>query len=277
MPDLTTYKGGRFTEAAAASLRELDRLTPDIPVVIVQGGWNGGTGAVKASAGTHDGDAVDIRTRQLTTAQKAGLVRTLRMLGWAAWYRQPNWDRRGGGEHIHAVPNGWGAPSAGARRQADQYRRGTNGLASRGPDDQLGATGAYRTRTWPDYLTSRRPILPASPAPTTTATPTVQEDDMPSPADLWSHPLDNPATPQKGDTSPASLMLQQAYRQSTLAVIQTRELRGMLAGLTTAIGQLAAGQGVDLAAVTAAAEKGARAGVAEAVDSIDVVVKGADR
>ena len=96
---------------------------------------------------------------------------------------------------------------------------------------------------------------------------------MPNPADLWNFQLDNPATPQKGDKSPASLMLQQAYRQSTLAVVQLREIQGQLAGLTAAMQQLAGGGGIDMDAITSAAQQGARDGVSDAISSIDVTVR----
>lgn len=150
---LVTYKGKRFSPTVRDSLVELDRLTPHIPVVFAQGGWN--AGGVTASAGTHDQDAVDVSVNGLSVDQIRTLVVTLRMLGWAAWYRPYNWDRRGGGAHIHAVPNGWGCLSSGAKDQVEQYRNGTNGLASYGPDNQLGCTSAYRQRTWQGYLATK--------------------------------------------------------------------------------------------------------------------------
>lgn len=144
------YKGKRFSREAANSLRELDRLTPNISVIISQGGHN--AGGVRASAGTHDGDAVDIATYHLNRAQIIELVTKLRMLGWAAWYRPPGWGGTPGNAHIHAVPNGWGYPSSGAKSQVVQYRKGYNGLARWGRDNNLGSTSSYRARTWGGYL-----------------------------------------------------------------------------------------------------------------------------
>jgi len=141
---LTTYKDGTFTQEAADSLRELDRLTPTIPVYVMQGGWN--AGGVSASAGTHDRDAVDIAAAHLTPAQRAEIVRCLRAMGWAAWLRTP---AQGFAWHIHAVPAGWGDVSQGAAYQVREYLAGRNGLVSRarddGPRDWVG-------RTWADYV-----------------------------------------------------------------------------------------------------------------------------
>lgn len=145
-PTLYTYKGGRFTGDVAASLHELDRLTPTIPVRIMQGGWN--AGGVRASAGTHDCDAVDIAAVDLTGAQRAEVVRVLRAIGWAAWLRRPD---QGFPWHIHAVPAGWGVVSAGAALQVQAYRQGYNGLASWGRDD---GPRTWVGRTWHEYLAS---------------------------------------------------------------------------------------------------------------------------
>ncbi|MCT1459854.1 N-acetylmuramoyl-L-alanine amidase [Aestuariimicrobium sp. p3-SID1156] len=101
------------------------------------------------------------------------------------------------------------------------------------------------------------PIAP-KPQPLPNTGVNTKEDDMPTPADLWNHKLDNPATPEKGDTSPASLMLAQAYRQSTLAVNELREVKGLLSGIATALGQVAGGQPIDMDKVAEAAKQGAR-------------------
>lgn len=159
-PATVLYKGSRFSVEAAASLRELDRLTPTIPVVITQGGWN--AGAVSASATSHDCDAVDISVRSLSTEQVATIVTTLRMLGWAAWLRTV---AQGFTPHIHAIPVGWGYVSGSAwltgsaAFQAAEYLAGRNGLAGRGRDD---GPRDYVGQTWPRYFATH------------------QEDDMPT-------------------------------------------------------------------------------------------------
>lgn len=37
--------------------------------------------------------------------------------------------------------------------------------------------------------------------------PRPQEDDLPTPADVWQHPIDDPYTPKAGDTQPAHVVL----------------------------------------------------------------------
>ena len=170
------YKGGKFSPAFRDMLVELDRLTPDVPIVITQGGFNGLT--VSASAGTHAGDAVDISVRGLTQAQVTKLISTARQLGLAASFRTTRvgkWGTRAQGfssYHVHGIPNGWGAPSAAARRQVAYtdangvkrgYRYGRDGLASNGADLGPGHTGAFRLRTWAGYLAAKN--APKPPAP----------------------------------------------------------------------------------------------------------------
>lgn len=129
---------------------------------VTQGGYNGG--AVAASAGTHDGDAADFRTRGLTRKQVETMIEALRWAGFAAWFRTANvakWGTRAQGfasEHVHAVPNGWGNPSAGARRQAVVYRNGRDGLA-RNLDD----LGPGHTRQWVNQTSPRKPAVIVAP------------------------------------------------------------------------------------------------------------------
>lgn len=140
-----TWRGGTFSSEFAHALIEANRLLPTIPVVVVQGGFNGTN--VSASAGTHAGDAVDISVRGMSTAQIKEVVRVLRLVGIAAWWRHTY--QGFSGDHIHGIPNGWGYPSPSAARQATSYRNGHNGLASNGRDD---GPRQYTHRTWADYL-----------------------------------------------------------------------------------------------------------------------------
>lgn len=152
------WHGGRYSPAMRDAMAEWERLAraEGIPFTVTQGGWN--AGGVAASAGTHDGDAADLKTRGLSRHQVTRLITLGRMIGMAAWFRtgnSPKWGtpahKFASGEHIHAVPNGWGSPSRGARNQATAYRRGRDGLALDGVDAGPGHTGAYRTRTWSKY------------------------------------------------------------------------------------------------------------------------------
>ena len=99
---------------------------------ITQGGWQGGTGA-SASAGTHEGDALDLRVWDRSVTQVQAMVRVAREMGAAAWLR----DRHHGGfsdPHVHLIPGPWATPAPAAIRQWDAYLRGRDGLASNGPD-----------------------------------------------------------------------------------------------------------------------------------------------
>lgn len=98
-------------------------------------------GSAAASAGYHAADgtvggasytaAVDLRTRDLTTAQIRSLLGRLATHGFAAWYRQPGSDGWPAGEapHIHAVFAGVVMKSQ-LRSQVRDYVIGRNGLAS---------------------------------------------------------------------------------------------------------------------------------------------------
>lgn len=96
---------------------------------IVQGGWL--TNAAAASATTHAGDALDLRTWNLTPAQVQDTIRALRAHSIAAWLRD---HRHGMDPHIHAVPGRWANPSPSALRQWDACRAGRDGLVGNGPD-----------------------------------------------------------------------------------------------------------------------------------------------
>lgn len=162
------HKGGKFSPEFRDALVELDRLTPDVPLVVTQGGFNGT--AVSASAGTHAGDAVDFSVRGLTREQVAKAIEAGRKVGIFLSFRTTKTGKWGvrahgfGSYHLHGVPNGWGAPSAGARRQIAYtdsrgvkrgYRNGRDGLASNGPDVGPGHVGTYRTRTWAGYKAAK--------------------------------------------------------------------------------------------------------------------------
>ena len=152
-----TYEGRRFSPEMWAAVSEWRRLAraEGIGFRITQGGFN--NGGVSASAGTHDGDAIDLSVSGLTQAQVARLIELGRMVGLFASFRTTKvakWGTRAqgfGAYHIHAVPNGWGHPSRGARDQALAYRRGRDGLRQNGPDTGPGHVSTYRTRTWADY------------------------------------------------------------------------------------------------------------------------------
>jgi hypothetical protein len=145
---IINYRGERLDARTIAMFEEAERLFGQ-PLHIIQGGYN--VGGVAASAGTHDRAALDIRTRDFTTAERDKLVLVFRQVGFAAWLRTvaQGFD----GPHLHAIPID-GDVSAGAEDQVDQYKAGRNGLARRGPDD--GPAG-YRSMTWEKYKAAHTP------------------------------------------------------------------------------------------------------------------------
>ena len=174
-----TYEGRRYSPEMWAAVSEWRRLAraEGIAFRITQGGFN--NGAVAASGGTHDGDAIDLSVSGLTQAQVARLITLGRMVGLFASFRTTKvakWGTRAqgfGAYHVHAVPNGWGHPSRGARDQALAYRRGRDGLRQNGPDTGPGHVSTYRTRTWPAYRALQAPPgLPSTGVSDLPTTPT---------------------------------------------------------------------------------------------------------
>lgn len=114
-------------------------------LTLTQGSYN--PGGVGASAGTHDGGgAADISVSGMTSTTRTTVVRVLREVGFAAWYRTPaegDW-----GPHIHVIALSDTDQSTAARNQAGDYYLGLNGLANRGPDTGPAVTPI---RTWEEY------------------------------------------------------------------------------------------------------------------------------
>lgn len=141
-----TWRGHTFDRRTRDMLVEVQRLVADegIELIPVQGSYSSG----KNSAGTHEGGgAVDLRTWHLKTWQKDLLVRVLRQVGFAAWYRYPpKFD-----EHIHGIAIGCPDLSFEAKDQVKDYRRDLDGLAGDGPDRGPDVPDT----TWEDYLAAR--------------------------------------------------------------------------------------------------------------------------
>ncbi|CAM3422325.1 peptidoglycan-binding protein [Kibdelosporangium persicum] len=110
-------------------------------LTITQGSYN--PGGVGASGGTHDGGgALDISVSGMSDTVKVDVVRKLREVGFAAWWRKPSqgqWDH-----HIHAMAVSDPHQSVSAWHQSGDYYLGLNGLANRAPDDGPAVT----KRTW---------------------------------------------------------------------------------------------------------------------------------
>lgn len=125
----TTWQGYTFTRRTARALTWVQARANVGVLQVAQGGFN--KGGVSQSSGTHDLDAVDLRTKHLTPHQKTSLLRKMRQAGFAAWLRPVNWDGANGGEHLHAIPAGYPKDvSGGAASQVLAYDAGRDGLRS---------------------------------------------------------------------------------------------------------------------------------------------------
>ncbi|QFU89232.1 peptidoglycan-binding protein [Amycolatopsis sp. YIM 10] len=136
-----TYRGALMNARTKAMLVEAEgRLGRSL--VVTQGSYN--PGGDPTSAGTHDGGGVlDISVSGVTPVN---VVRELRTVGFAAWYRTPaqgDWEA-----HIHAVALADPDLSPPAQHQGGDYYLGRNGLANRGPDD---GPAVSPKRTWEEY------------------------------------------------------------------------------------------------------------------------------
>lgn len=166
------FEGRRYSPEFAEAVREWRRLCQleGIPFAITQGGFNS---TVEASAGSHGGDSIDVRTRGLTESQISRMIYLGRMVGIAVWFRTTNvalYGTRAQGfksYHVHGVPNGWGHPSKQAADQARSYRNGRDGLIRNLADLGPGHTGEFRTRTWAEYkrLTQKTTPVPSKGEP----------------------------------------------------------------------------------------------------------------
>lgn len=123
---------GKTLDRRTAALILVAEKRLGFKLTITQGSYNT---SVSASGGTHDGGgAVDFAPVGGDIKQ---IVRVLRRLGAAAWFRPELWrdGKRIWGAHIHMVMIGHRTASPAAKWQVEEYRAGRNGLASRGPDD----------------------------------------------------------------------------------------------------------------------------------------------
>lgn len=146
MTKKVTLAPGIVTDARTADMLAEAARRFGTPISLAQGSYRPAT---SYSGSTHGGGgAVDVRTVPLRDhAEKMRLVRALRLVGFAAWYRTPIpglW-----GEHIHCIAIGCPDLSRAAEGQVAQYRAGTNGLDDHGKDPQAGL--GIEPRTWEKY------------------------------------------------------------------------------------------------------------------------------
>lgn len=154
----TIWRERTFDKRTAAMLAEVDRLVgPNIPIHPTQGSYSSG----EFSAGTHKGGgAVDlsvINPRRLTTAEINKIVRAMREVGFAAWYRtKPEWS---GDRHIHGIAVGCLDLHKDAAAQVRSLREGRNGLVNNLKDRH--AAMKMPVTTWEMYVAERDEPDPA--------------------------------------------------------------------------------------------------------------------
>lgn len=128
-----SYDGHTINARTRAMLRAAaHRLGAHCHLGITQGSYN--PGGVGASAGTHDGGgAVDLDLARKCGKRRPAVVRAMRTVGFAAWYRPtiPGvWNK-----HIHAIAISDPDLSAAAADQVWDYHIHRDGLADNGPDN----------------------------------------------------------------------------------------------------------------------------------------------
>ncbi|MEA5360184.1 peptidoglycan-binding protein [Amycolatopsis sp., V23-08] len=137
-----SYRGVTINTRTKAMLLAAEKIA-GITVSLTQGSYN--PGGVDASAGTHDGGgAMDISVSGMSATTRTNLIKALRQVGFAAWYRTP---AQGFAYHVHAMAISDPDLSSGAQHQTGDYYLGQNGLAGRGADDGPSVTKV----TWEEY------------------------------------------------------------------------------------------------------------------------------
>lgn len=162
-----TDSSGRPVYATEACWAVWDACCDELGFVptIVQGGHL--RDGADASAGTHLGDAFDLRTWDRTATERAHMIRVFRAHAFAYWERTA---AQGFDPHAHMVPGPWASPAPQALDQWNDYLLGLNGLANRGndyhptpnplvttpPEDTLNATQDQRLKDVENAVTDLR-------------------------------------------------------------------------------------------------------------------------
>lgn len=148
------FRGHRFDTQTRDMLAEVERLFGE-KLRIAQGSYSKGPN----SAGTHSrAGAVDIQTRGMSRSKIERLVKIMRIVGFAAWYRDGS---DGFSPHIHGIAVGVKDLDRVAANQVVSLRNGRNGLRSNKRDRH--AYMKLPVTTWGAYKARRQ--KPAKPAP----------------------------------------------------------------------------------------------------------------
>jgi hypothetical protein len=148
------WRGKIFDLRTIEMLKEVERLS-GVRLRPAQGSYSSGS----ASAGTHTGGgAVDLSVRGLTRTQILRVVKAMRQVGFASWWRTP---QDGFQHHIHGIAVGAPDLPRVARGQIASARLKRNGLRSNKKDPQ--AFLKVPVTTWEKYKSSKRPVKLAYP------------------------------------------------------------------------------------------------------------------
>jgi len=144
-PGARVARDGYVVDARTEAMLEEAETALGRRLKLDQGSYN--PGGDPTSAGTHDGGGVvDINVKGMTAKTRRSVAKALRVVGFAAWVRNPNqgdWPW-----HIHAVAISDTDLSTPAQHQVGDYYLGLNGLANRAPDDGP----RIAIHTWEEYL-----------------------------------------------------------------------------------------------------------------------------
>ena len=141
-----SWRGKTFDARTRDMLVEAEKLSR-VKIVPTQGSYSSSVGA---SAGTHSGGgAVDISVTGLSWTQIVALVKSMRRVGFASWYRPANssWS-----PHIHAIAIGATDLAPAARRQVEEWKAGGDGLVGTAADPHRDL--GVKPTTWESYLSA---------------------------------------------------------------------------------------------------------------------------
>jgi len=126
-----TVQGHTLDNLTAAYFRCIQAANPDDPDwTLIKGSYVEGDCDTGSSCTHGGGGAMDVSAFNHEKRVHIG-----RAWGGAAFYRPPNWDGKGGEEHIHIELLGNIKATPQAKAQWAQYINYTDGLANAGPDN----------------------------------------------------------------------------------------------------------------------------------------------
>lgn len=237
------------------------------------GGTDNGSGHLDVYAG--DGWTDADRKTFVANARERGFYCAFRLPTWWSPIRK-KWITATWGRHFHLLLKDSADLSDGGHKQLTEWYAGSNGLAgfwwngvwTHDPDD---GPRTFLRQTWSQYLTklAQEDDMAMTPADRQAFINDIRDAVLNAPVPNHDpNPNDN-VTPPTAAFRSYSVMANWRAAQLQGGVAQ---LAGQVAGLSKAVAQLAAGQDVDLAAITAAAKAGAQAALDEKIAGADVTL-----